>query len=99
MERLGVAGSDVFELAMPVVSASLKSPLLTLYGSDMLSELGIIEGTRVSLFVKIDAYEKMRDIVIKLSADSFRDLDDLESGEMITVNDPFGVQWIIICQR
>lgn len=96
MEKFGVAGSDVSELAMPVVSASLKSPLLTLYGSDMLSELGVIEGTRVSLFVKFDVYEMMKEIVEKLSVTNQCEWGDLDSGEMITVNDPFGVQWIII---
>lgn len=99
MEKFGVAGSDVSEMAMPVISASLKSPLLTLYGSDMLSELGIIEGTRVSLFVKVEAYERMREIVMKLSIQNHGNLGKLDSGEMVSVNDPFGVQWIIICEE
>ncbi|HEY1044867.1 MAG TPA: hypothetical protein VGF79_00415 [Bacteroidia bacterium] len=98
MEKFGVAGSDLSESAMPVVSASLKSPFLTLYGSDMLSELGVIEGTRVSLFVKFEVYEKMKEIVMKLSVPEKCEWNDLASGELITVNDQFGVQWMVICQ-
>lgn len=72
-----------------VLSARLDAPFISILGSDMVSDLGVIEGTRISLLCRIDNQQELNRIIQGLSGKSMA-----EASEWVSVADKFGVQWV-----
>ncbi|MDR2269869.1 MAG: glyoxalase [Sphingobacterium sp.] len=80
----------------PVVSASLTSPNVVIYGSDLVHEEGRSVGNYVSVFLPCTDVIDRGQLVTKLAGrDDRAVLGNNEVDELVEVTDIFDVRWIL----
>jgi len=80
---------------LPIVSASLTSPNVVIYGSDLVHDDGRKIGNYLSVFLPCTNVFDRGQLVAKLTAGQQAVLGDNETDKLVEVTDIFDVRWIL----
>ncbi|WP_104383204.1 glyoxalase [Sphingobacterium sp. HMA12] len=80
---------------LPIVSASLISPSVIIYGSDLVHDDGRKIGNYLSIFLPCTNVADRGRLAIKLTAGRQAILGNNETDQLVEVTDIFDVRWIL----
>jgi uncharacterized glyoxalase superfamily protein PhnB len=80
---------------LPIVSASLTSPSVVIYGSDLVHDDGRKIGNYLSVYLPCTNVKDRGQLVTKLAAGRQAVLGDNETDQLVEVTDIFDVRWIL----
>nr|WP_199157038.1 glyoxalase [Pedobacter sp. ASV2] len=80
---------------MPVISGSLVSDGIVIYGSDLVHDEGRIPGNYMAIFVRCKNTEARKALVEKLEFNKKACLDRNYEEKLIEITDAFDVRWIL----
>ena len=80
---------------LPIVSASLTSPSVVIYGSDLVHDDGRKIGNYLSVFLPCTNLVDRGRLVTKLAAGRQAILGNNETDQLVEVTDIFDVRWIL----
>ena len=80
---------------MPIVSASLTSPSVVIYGSDLVHDDGRKIGNYLSVFLPCTNVVDRGRLVTKLAAGRQAVLGNNETDQLVEVTDVFDIRWIL----
>ena len=80
---------------LPIVSASLTSPSVVIYGSDLVHDDGRKIGNYLSVFLPCTNLVDRGRLVTKLAAGRQAVLGNNETDQLVEVTDIFDVRWIL----
>lgn len=80
---------------LPIVSASLTSPNVVIYGSDLVHDDGRKIGNYLSVFLPCANVVDRGQLIIKLAAERQAVLGNNETDQLVEVTDIFDVRWIL----
>lgn len=80
---------------LPIVSASLTSPDVVIYGSDLVHDDGRKIGNYLSVFLPCANVVDRGQLIIKLAAERQTVLGNNETDQLVEVTDIFDVRWVL----
>jgi len=80
---------------LPIVSASLTSPSVVIYGSDLVHDDGRKIGNYLSVFLPCTNVVDRGRLVTKLAAGRQAVLGNNETDQLVEVTDVFDIRWIL----
>ncbi|MGE8290172.1 MAG: glyoxalase [Sphingobacterium sp.] len=80
---------------LPIVSASLTSPNVVIYGSDLVHDDGRKIGNYLSVFLPCANVVDRGQLITKLAAERQAVLGNNETDQLVEVTDIFDVRWIL----
>lgn len=83
-------------MEMPMVSGSLHSDKITIYGSDLVHKEGRNPGNYISIFLFCNNSDDRRELMVKLATHTIKPfLGNKEDQKLIEITDVFDVRWVL----
>lgn len=79
---------------LPIVSGSLVSEMVTIYGSDLVHDEGRKVGNFMSIYIPCEDFQERLDYLKKLDKKTDYSREKYSSQRLIEISDEFGVRWV-----